>query len=374
MVSMTDTPKRIAVVSSTFPPYRGGMGNVAADHAEALSREGHDVEVFIPKIPGDEKHLDPHVHQVWSPFRYGNAAVLPQLVWKLRGFDIVELHYPFFGGAEYVLLWKKLFGKNSRLVVFYHMDVVGKGVHKSIFKLYRKLFLNRIMFAADRIIASSRDYLEHSLIKHFALDARVRAVPFSVDTKRFTPASERNKNTVLFVGGLDSAHYFKGIEILLEAFHRVSKKIPEARLLIVGDGDLREGYEKKMSDIGIADKVRFSGRLTDNELPDAFRDSAMVILPSLDQSEAFGLVLLEGAASGLPAIAANLPGVRAVIREGETGLLVPPGRIEPLEHAISDLFHNPSKADMMGVKARNMTEDTYAIDVVHASLIEAITK
>lgn len=364
--------KRIAIVSSTFPPYRGGMGNVAADHAEALSKAGHDVQVFIPKVPGDGKHLDPHVHQLWSPFRYGNAAVLPQLAWKLRGFDIVELHYPFFGGAEWVLLWKRLFGKKARLVVTYHMDVVGKGFHRTVFSLYRKLFLDRLMRAADRLIATSRDYLEHSLVKRYASEPNVRIVPLAVDTERFLPALTRDRDTVLFVGGLDSAHYFKGVEILLEAFLRVHRKRPEARLLLVGDGDLREGYERKTRALGLEEAVRFAGRVTDGELPEAYREASMVVLPSLDRSEAFGLVLLEGAASGLPAIAADLPGVRSVVVNGRTGHLVPSGEIDPLAQAILDLLEDPETADRMGQEARRLAEGTYGIGPVHRTFVDAV--
>ena len=96
---------RVAVVVSTYPPYPGGMGNAAASHADALKAAGHDVTVLSPG-----RNLRPM-------FRIGNSACAPQLWWKLRGFDAVELHYPFFGGAEWVWLWKKTFGRGKRLAV-----------------------------------------------------------------------------------------------------------------------------------------------------------------------------------------------------------------------------------------------------------------
>ena len=373
-----ETPgaKRIAIVVSTFPPYRGGMGNVAAEHAAVLSSAGHDVSVFTPaagfKPRAADRTSDVKCHTLRPWAHYGNAAVLPQLAWRLRGFDIVELHYPFFGGAEYVLLWKRLFGRKSELVLMYHMDVVGKGLHRSVFRLYRRLFLAPLMRAADRIIATSRDYLAHSSVRAYADDPRVRVVPLSVDTERFLPALIRKRETAIFVGGLDSAHYFKGVEVLLEAFRRVVKEVPHARLLVVGDGDLRAGYERKAAEIGIVDFVRFAGRLTDGELPEAYREAAMVVLPSLDGSEAFGLVLLEGGASGLPAVVSDLPGVRSVVPEGETGLHVPPGQAEPLADAMLDLYRDPEKADRMGRAARERAERVYAAETVRDSLIEAI--
>lgn len=349
---------KVAVVVSTYPPYRGGMGNVAEEHAGALKEAGHDVEVFTPA-------------ELWSPLRYGNAAILPQLIWKLRKFDAVELHYPFFGGAEYVWLWKKLFGKKKNLVVTYHMDTVGKGVFKLIFRLYRKIFLHRILAAADRIIVTSEDYFSHSQAQAFKDDKKVREVALSVDTVRFTPAAMRQSKTAIFVGGLDKAHYFKGIEVLLHAFADAMKEVPDARLRIVGGGDRYEHYKTLAGSLGLERQVTFEGRVSDAALPDMYRVSGFVVLASLDRSEAFGLVLLEGAASGLPAIVSNLPGVRSVVENRETGVLVPPNDAEALTHALIEMFRDTEKADAMGRAARERALANYSITAIRKKFLEA---
>jgi len=349
---------KVAVVVSTYPPYKGGMGNVAKEHADALREAGHNVSVFTPR-------------SLWSPFRYGNAAVLPQLIWKLRSFDVVELHYPFFGGAEYVLLWKKIFGRKKKLMVTYHMDTVGTGVFKLIFRLYRKLFLKRILGSADRIIVTSEDYFSSSQASSFKNDVRVRAVPLSVDTKRFAPGDKRQTKTAIFVGGLDQAHYFKGIDVLLRAFADARKEIPDARLRIVGGGDMLEQYQSKARELQLADSVIFVGRVSDKDLPEMYKQSGFVVLPSLDRSEAFGLVLLEGAATGLPAIASDLPGVRSVIEGGKTGILVAPNNQQALTKEMVKMFQDTGHAARMGHAARERALTLYSKQAVRKTLLEA---
>lgn len=352
---------RVAVVVSTFPPYKGGMGNVASAHAEALRRAGHEVTVFAPGV-----NLRPLA-------RIGNAAAAPQLLWKLRGFEAVELHYPFFGGAEWVWLWKKIFGRRARLAVLYHMDTVGRGLAGFVFRFYRRLLLKPILGAADAIVVTSRDYLASSQAGFAAADPRVREVPLSVDTERFHPdAAVPKEPAALFVGALDRAHYFKGIHVLLEAFARVLKAVPEARLSVVGDGDLRHDYERQAVRLGIEKRVWFVGKVPDGQLPDRYRLASFLVLPSVDRSEAFGLVTLEAAASGTPAVVSDLPGVRTVVEDGVTGRRVRPDDPEALARAMTDFFIERDRTAAMGQAARARALRLYASDVVDRELVKAV--
>lgn len=350
---------RVAVVVSTFPPYHGGMGNVAAAHAEALRRAGHDVTVFAPGI------------NVRPLLRIGNAAVVPQLLWKLRGFDAVELHYPFFGGAEWVALWKKIYGRRARLAVLYHMDTVGRGLTGFIFRLYRRLLLRSILGAADVILVTSRDYLASSQIAFLMGDSRVVEMPLSVDTERYRPGGKKI-NAALFVGALDAAHYFKGIPVLLEAFAKIAADLPESDLEIVGDGGLRPSYEAQASELGLTGRVHFLGRVTDDRLADLTREASVHVLPSVDRSEAFGLVTLAAAASGIPSIVSDLPGVRTLVDPGVTGLIVPPNDIAALASALRTLLSDPPRAQAMGTAARTRATRLYASEVIDRSIVKSI--
>lgn len=126
---------KIAHIISTFPPYKGGMGNVVYYSAREMARLGHQNDIFTPaydkKLSGHEKLEDNlEVHRLSSFFSLGNAAVLPSLIWKLRDFDIIHLHYPFYGSGEMVLIGL-LFSK-AKFMIHYHMDTVGKVFFKSV--------------------------------------------------------------------------------------------------------------------------------------------------------------------------------------------------------------------------------------------------
>lgn len=354
---------RVAVVVSTFPPYHGGMGNVASAHADALRRAGHEVTVFAPGV-----NLRPLL-------RIGNAAVAPQLLWKLRGFDAVELHYPFFGGAEWVWLWKKCFGRRARLSIYYHMDNVGRGLFGMAFRLYRAAFLAPILSAADAIMCSSLDYLASSQAAAFIHDPRVREVPLAVDVRRFHPdASVGKEKAAIFVGGLDAAHYFKGLHVLIEAFAILKGEAPDAQLWIVGGGELAWEDRRKIEEEGLEGRVRLLGRVETDALPDLYRRAMVHVLPSIDRSEAFGLVTLEAAASGIPSIVSDLPGVRSAVEPGVTGFAVPVRRAAEIAERLKILFEDPPRAAAMGRAARERAERLYDARIVDAALVGLVTQ
>ena len=375
---------------------------MARDHALALAQAGHEVTVFTPrKRSGLAADLDVSVRGLRPLLTYGNAALLPQLFFALDDFDVVHLHYPFLGAAEWVLLWKMLAPRRTRLIVTYHMDLVGTGWLSRLFRAYTERVLPGLLELAEKITVTSRDYARSSLLSKLPVRIRKKIVvlPPSVDLSRFSePRNTGDKNRVLhasrftlhvadslrdrfrigprerivlFVGGLDRAHYFKGVEVLLRAFLqlRSQPKTPRAVLVIVGDGNLRADYERLASALGIRDRVIFLGRVGTEELPAAYRLADVVVLPSVDRSEAFGIVLLEAMASGRPIVASNLPGVRTLIRGGKNGLLVPPGDAAALAEGISRLLMmKRGAAGRMGRASRVLARG-YAADRVAARLV-----
>ena len=147
---------KIAHVTATFPPNFTGTGIVCYHNCLELAKLGHDVTIFTANHPRKEYEYPGilNVERIDPLFRIGNGPFLPQLL-KIRGFDIVHLHYPFFFGAEMIYL-------NSRLnkfgyVLTYHQDLIGSGPLKFIFKMQNALLLKRIVGGADRIFPTSID-------------------------------------------------------------------------------------------------------------------------------------------------------------------------------------------------------------------------
>ena len=375
---------KIASIVCTFPPYAGGIGNSALRINQLLEGR-HEITTFTPTT------IKPWLH-------YGNGAFIPQLFWKLNKFDYIYLHYPFFGTAEVVWFFK-LFFKRPKLIIHYHMDVRGLSPLARFLSLPSRLIRRSLLNQADTIVTASLDYIKASQIKNYYLShqEKFREIPFGVDTKKFQPklvnqiidnqilakAQEivqyvndkfikRHRLNLLFVGGLDSAHYFKGVEILLNSlFLSVNRNW---HLRIIGDGNLRPHYEELAQRLKINKQVEFVGNLDEPELIRSFQNSDLFVLPSINSNEAFGLVLIEALACGVPVIASNLPGVRQVFESHNQGLLVEAGSSEDLTKKLEFIFNNEKLRKIMAISARHLAEEKYDLEKIRRRLENLFTK
>jgi glycosyltransferase involved in cell wall biosynthesis len=186
-----------------------------------------------------------------------------------------------------------------------------------------------------RYLAETEGFLEPEFeIVHYGIAAGSEPEPYAGDELRF-----------LCVGRLIP---IKGHVVLLRAFRRVLDELPEARLDIAGRGPLEHGLKDLSRELGLNDSVRFLGHVT--PIQTAVEQSFAVVVPSL--GEGFGMVALEAMERARPVIAAAIGGLEDLVREGETGLLVPAGEAEPLAEAMLALARDPAQAASMGREAR----------------------
>lgn len=366
---------RIAQIVCTYPPYHGGMGNAVYELGSGLADLGHYVEVITPeyfpeeeleeKKPEEagsiqkqknvEKELNVVANRLTPKLQHGNAAYIPQVQEELAGFDLVHLHYPFYGVANLVRKWK-LQNPDKPLVITYHMDNRAPGVLGLYFKYYAKYWMPKILAVADIIITTSFDYIKSSRASELYLKNPKKwlELPLGVNCERFAvrPKQEAlfrrhnldiNKKTILFVGGMDQAHHFKGVKVLLEALFLLKQNGTPVQAILVGDGENREQYELQVKGLGLEKTVKFAGQVGYDQLPYYYNLADLFVLPSINQSEAFGMVLLEAMASGVPVVASELPGVRTVAEDG--GIVVKPNNPLALASAIVDFF-NDKEVDM----------------------------
>lgn len=363
----------IAQIVCVFPPYKSGMGNSAYRIAKALAAREHNVAVFTPAcgcLPKYEKRGNIEIIRLKPLLKRGNGAFLPQLARKLKDFDIIHLHYPFFGGAEAVWLAKMISGKKFKLVLHYHMDVAGLPAALKILSL-PSLFIRKSLFKrADAIICASFDYAANSGIKKFFKKYKKKffEVPFGVDVEKFRPKVQSAKTgplNILFVGGLDKAHYFKGVDILLKAVAGIRLNW---RLNIIGKGELKADYEELARDLAVGGRVFFTEQTSDAELAEMYCQCDLFVLPSINSNEAFGLVLLEAMSSGVPVIATNLPGVRKVFANGVEGLLAEPNSVADLKEKISKILSDEPLRKKMGTAGRKLVLEKYSWERAGESL------
>jgi glycosyltransferase involved in cell wall biosynthesis len=373
---------RIAHVTATFPPHLGGTGNVCYQHARQLARRGHHVEVFTAAADGHPKCEvlnDITVNRLQSALTYGNARLLPDLHRHLRGFDVIHLHYPFFGGetAAVASFWRR-----TPLVITYHQDVLLKGPLKVVEYALRHTLGRFVLRTANSVLFTTLDYGQSSYARSLLRDRtnRMAELPNGVDTAYYTLPTSRemtvdhdghssNRFAVLLVAALDRAHYFKGVDVLLDALTRLPGNIDAT---IVGDGDMRAEYERRARELGLDNRVTFTGRLSDDDLRSRYQAADVTVLPSTTMGEAFGLVLVESMACGTPVIASDLPGVRSVVANGVDGYLTPPGDVVSLVASIQRMFELPIDRRMeMGMAGRRKVEQFYSWDRI-GDRLEAI--
>lgn len=363
---------RVAIVTPVFPPYRGGIGTVAAHDAACLEKLGITVDVFTPKYGKKITEKDAsNIHRLKPFYAWGNGAVIPSLLSKLKEFDILHLHYPFFGSDILTAFAAKMF--KIPLVVTYHMRPKASGILGFTFSVYRRILQPLIFKTASCVLISSQDYADEHRVTHPHLIIH----PFGVDTKRFAPGDQsvarihfglaKDVPTIIFVGGLDDAHYFKGVDVLLTA---CSQMTTPYQLLIIGDGKNRSTFEKLATSLSITQNIHFAGSIPFEDLPRAYQAADVHVLPSIDRSEAFGLVTLEAMATGIPSIVSDLPGVRSLIIEGETGSIIPPNDAKALATELDRSCANLSFAKTRGENARRRCCAQYDDTVLATQLLE----
>jgi glycosyltransferase involved in cell wall biosynthesis len=374
---------KIVQIVCVYPPYKGGIGNAAFEFQKQFSDMGIDSVVFTPKYNNKVSEADDHVIRLIPVFKMGNAAFTPQLFFLLSKYDVIILHYPFFGAQELVALFKIFFKKN-KLIIHFHMDVVRIHPIGKILSLPSQFLKKKLFLLADKITCASLDYVNNSSICNIYRDFpdKFLEINFGVDTSIFfinpniqlnDTVSESAPKVILFVGGLDKPHYFKGLDVLFEAAAKLSKEI-NFRINVIGTGELKDEYMIKAGQLGLASQVSFIGNLTREELSGYYRKSYLFVLPSTTREEAFGLVLLEAMACGVPVIASNLPGVRKVFIENEQGFLVCPNDSEDLKIKLEKLLLNPDLRNKMSAKAINLVKDKYSWHLVGEKLNNLISE
>jgi glycosyltransferase involved in cell wall biosynthesis len=214
-------------------------------------------------------------------------------------------------------------------------------------------FLRKLVPLARRVITVSQS-ARRSIIKHLGVPAKKidvigHAVQFDVPADENTPVRTDAPPTVAVLGSLGVR---KGHAFFLQAAHELAREYPNVKFLIAGDGPLRSVLEEQVRNLGLASQVCFVGAYDNDAVPDILRDVSAVAVPSV--TEAFGIVALEAMACGKPVVASAVGGLTEIVRNGETGLLVPPKDPEALANAIAHLFDNPDLRRRLGRAGREL--------------------
>ncbi|BFG76729.1 glycosyltransferase [Paraburkholderia terrae] len=201
---------------------------------------------------------------------------------------------------------------------------------------------------------------------------RTRLHYIGVDTATITPPADRaDRPIVLHVGRLVEK---KGTDDLIQAFAMLPKRLGDARLIVVGEGPLRDTLIRRSETLGIAERVVFMGAQQHHEVLRLMRDAALLCQPSVTarsgDAEGLGMVLLEAAASGIPVVGTQSGGIPEAVVDGQTGYLVREHDIAGLSRCITDLLDSSSLRERMGHAARRHVEQNFNVVTQSTQLAE----
>lgn len=208
---------------------------------------------------------------------------------------------------------------------------------------------------ADRITALSEPDLAQQVALRLSPASKYVVVRNGIEVERFARPRERLFPGTPVIGAVGRFSEEKGHRFLIEAMSRVRRRLPEARLVLVGYGALLESLRGSAAALGLGSAVTFAGERDSAEMLPSFD---LFVQPSLYESQ--GLALLEAMAAGIPAIATAVGGVGDVVQEGQTGFLVPPADPDALAQAIVRLWNSPEEARGVAGRAAARVREAFS--------------
>lgn len=344
---------RILHLSKYYHPYRGGIEKVIKELAEAALEQGHDVTVICSSENNQRVEETVNGVRVIRLPQWGTVfsqPLTPSIFWGVREeflrADVVHLHAPnpLF---EFACL---TFDFSAPLIVTFHCEVMKSRWLNRFYEPVSKSVLKK----ADRILVATPLHIEYSFwLKEFRHKCEV--IPFGIEPKFENKTLTMNNHLLqikqtygryfLFIGRMVT---YKGVNILLQAMRTVDQN-----LILIGKGPFLESWKQLSREMGLSHRVHFLGLVDSDEEFGAFIHGCdAVVLPSINEAEAFGLVLLEAMSCKKPAITTNLnSGVKFVNVDGKTGLSVPRNDPDALARAMNLLKDNDSLRQTMGEQA-----------------------
>ncbi len=363
---------RILHIGKFWPPPFGGMETVLRDLVQETSRHArvdvlvanHENRTTVERLRN--KGILVRAASRGTAAGVSIAAGFPALLRRLlagRHYDIIHIHLPnpLAHGALMLTGWK------GKVLLHWHSDIIRQ---RNLLHLYGP-FMKRLLDRADVILAATP--------KHFTSSTQISparhghksiAIPYGLDMKPFEAtasllekaAALREKHgggPVIFACGRHI--YYKGYEYLIRAM----RKVEGAALVLGGKGPLTPSLKALANSCGVADRVHFAGFIPDEEIAAYYHAADVMCMPSVEPSEAFGMVQIEAMACGKPVVCCELNnGVTWVNVHGETGLVVPPRDVAALAGALNTLLSDAGMRRRMGETGRTRALREFSLEMV----------
>ena len=392
---------RICVVTvAGYPHGIGGMQDHTVDLVRGLVTKGHEVEVINPRhpegLPRAERDgaiwhfVDSPASRERLPMRHPGwlrmSADTFATVHAASPFDLVHsestsaLGLLHRGWHKRVPIVAKFHGNYLTFMrtavrqIAARQHVVREA--KGILWVSGAHFLTRgnwHAFRACDVMVPSRAQLDDAIRSHLLDRSRVRVVPNGVDADVFCPGDRGEARADLGLAGgfllvwLGRMYPGKGAHIAIEALSRSNS---DARLLLIGDGESRAELESFARELGVTDRAEFAGLQPRERIPTYLRAADALVFPTL-LPEAAPLTPLQAMSSGLPVVASRIGSIPELIDEpGANGLLVEPGDVDALGHAMTQLAADEALRARLGTGARTRVLSTYTLERMIEQTVE----
>lgn len=319
------------------------------------------VEVYLISLSShkerQENKISKKIKVYYLPFKsftgyYLNIFHLKNIIKKIKP-DLINTHYA------------SGYGTLSRLANFEKtlLNIWGSDVYEFPNKSkLKKRILEKNLKGAN-YLASTSHIMARETKKY--TDKEISITPFGVNVKLFFPLKSREKEEEIIIGTVKTLKEKYGIDYLIKAFGEVLKKCRKKnlnknlKLLIYGEGEQKEELIKLTKKLGLEDKIKFKGYIKNKKVPEAINEMDIFCVPSISNSESFGVAAVEAMACGVPVVSSDADGFTEVMKDGVTGYIVPKRAIRELSDKIYELVIDEEKRKVFGKNGRKRVLELY---------------
>lgn len=365
---------KILILAKYYPPYRGGIETVVEDHVHLLQANSHMVTVLSYNSGSETTKeilpCDARIVRYKTNIQFLSQPISVQYMFHAywaQKYDVIVLHEPN-PLIAFIYLFRRL--HNTKLVVFWHSDVVRPTVLSKIISRVQKKVLNR----SNRIVTTSDRLKKHSQVLSKVSQDKIKIAPLwckdplkdpaNVDTSNNT---KEKKFDFIFIG---RPTYYKGFDTIIRAIEHFPEDMFFS-VAVVGCEETEIGYDLTKK---IKEKFTFMGNVDNIEKGKLLKKSKFLLFPSTEVSEAFGVSQIEALSYGIPVINTNLDtGVPWVSLHGVSGITIEPGNDKSLKKAmIKCLLMDDQEYEVMSVNARNRYVELFSPNVCEKKLLSAL--
>lgn len=353
---------KVLHIGKYFPPRYGGIETFMSQLMEEQAKQGLEVSALVhadtlQSKTGYYKWNDCTVYEVKSYGQLVFAPIAPSYPFRLLKAlkeikpDVIHIHMPNLS-AFWVLFLKTFFAKQSKVIIHWHADVLGSAPTRLVrcfYPIYRD-FETWLLKKADKIIATSPPYLETSVpLKPFRDKCEV--IPLGIKIQEFDISTKTyNQDGVLRLCMIGRLVYYKGHYQVLAAIKQLVATGVNVSLDIIGDGELKKQLQNQCTSLGLGERVRWHGGVSETNKVALLKKMDLLLLPSLERTEAFGVVILEAANYKVPVLVSDVEGsgMSYVVSHGDNGLICAADNADELVNALLELHNNTHELKEMG--------------------------